>query len=230
MSKKIHETFSRIHEHYDFFNHLFSAGLDIGWRKEAARHAMLQRGEYKVLDLATGTGDLAIAVSSTGSAAGKNLEIIATDFNNDMLEHARQKAERKGLKNIRFEIKDALSTGYPASSFDVVTTAFSLRNFDDLDRFAAEMHRVLKKGGRFVLIDMAKPDNAFQRAFMGAYFSVINFVGGTVSKGSYRWLTYSIWRFDKENMAKTLRSHRFEEVKLKDLRAGVAFMITGRKA
>ncbi|MHB1830765.1 MAG: class I SAM-dependent methyltransferase, partial [Candidatus Micrarchaeaceae archaeon] len=208
-------------------NHLFSMMADIGWRRDAARETVMPKRSYAVLDVATGTGDLAIAISRAASSKGKTANIIGADFNTYMLSHAKAKAARMGIKNIKFEEGDALRTGYPDSTFDVVTSGFALRNFDSLDRFAAEASRVTKRGGRIVMLDMAKPDMAPQ--FMKAYFKVLEAVGSLVAKNAYRWLTYSIMRFDKEKAAETFRKHGFTGVRITNLRYGVAFMITGTK-
>ncbi len=207
------------------FNHLFSLGIDIGWRKEAAKEAMIDKSEFKVLDLATGTGDLALAINKQAKRQDKKVYIVGTDFNKPMLNHAKQKS--KGISNMRFAIGDALDIKYPDSSFDVITTAFSLRNFDNLGTFSKEMKRVLKKGGKFVLLDMARPEN--NQVFTIGYFKVISFVGSSVNPGAYRWLTSSIWAFDKQKMVSMLKKHGFKDIKLRNLRSGIAFIITGRK-
>ncbi len=227
MSKKIKDTFTRIHRHYDFFNHLFSMMADIEWRRDAAMETIMPKRSYAVLDVATGTGDLAIAISRAARSSGRIARITATDFNTHMLSHAKEKAVRMGIKDIKFEEGDALRTGYPDSTFDVVTSGFALRNFDSLDKFAAEASRVTKRGGRIVMLDMAKPDRTPQ--FMKAYFKVLEAVGSLVAKNAYRWLTYSIMKFDKEKAAGIFRRHGFTDVKITNLRYGVAFMITGTK-
>ena len=221
------ETFTRIHKHYDFFNHLFSMMADIEWRNDAAMETVMPKRSYTVLDVATGTGDLAIAISKAARASGKTASVIGIDFNTHMLSHARSKARRSRVKNMKFEEGDALHINYPNSSFDVVASGFALRNFDSLDKFAAEAGRVTKKGGKIVMLDMAKPDHAPQ--FMKAYFKVLEAIGSLVARNAYRWLTYSIMRFDKEKAAGIFRRHGFSEVRVTNLRYGVAFIITGTK-
>ncbi|MDE1768854.1 MAG: class I SAM-dependent methyltransferase, partial [Candidatus Micrarchaeota archaeon] len=209
------------------FNHLFSMGFDIGWRNEAAQEAMLNKDKFKILDLGTGTGDLAIMMQKMAKKQDKNVKIVGTDFNKLMLEHARAKAKNAGYGNISFGVGDALKTGFPASSFDVVTTAFTLRSFDNLDTFSKELYKIIKGGGKFVLLDMAKPDhNAW---FMGIYLKIIPIVGGLVDKKVYAWLTSSIWKFDKHGMVKILQRQGFKNVKIRELRTGVAYIITGWK-
>lgn len=226
MSDEARERFTRIHRHYDLFNHLFSLGADIGWRNEAARESMVPKGSFRVLDAATGTGDLAIAISTEATRRGKRAEIIGMDFNEDMLSHAKAKARRLGMGNVRFEAGDALRLRYKPSTFDVVASGFALRNFDDLDVFAEEAKRVLKKGGRIVMLDMGRPDNP---AFMNAYFKVIEAVGSLAGRKSYKWLTYSILNFDKRKAAGIFRKHGFRGVRVKSLSYDVAFLVTGKK-
>ena len=227
MNKDTKERFDRIHRHYDFFNHLFSFGLDISWRAEAARESVMPSRSYKVLDVATGTGDFAIAISRAASSRGKTANITGMDMNGNMLAHARSKIASAGLADISVEKGDAMNMRYEDASFDVVTSAFALRNFDSVDRFAEETYRVMKKGGRFVMVDMAMPDRNAGAA--RAYFKVIEAVGSVVGKKAYKWLTYSIINFDKEAAAKKFRKSGFSEVKVRSLRSGIAFMITGRK-
>ncbi len=221
------ERFDTIHRHYDFFNHLFSFGLDINWRKEAARESVMPKRSYKVLDVATGTGDFAIALSAAASSRGKTAHITGMDMNENMLLHARSKIGSLGLDNISVEKGDAMKMRYASASFDVVTSSFALRNFDSVDRFAAEAYRVMKKGGRFVMVDMAMPSRNAKAA--RAYFKVIEIVGSVVGRKAYRWLTYSIIKFDKQAAAEKFENHGFSDVKVRDLRSGMAFMITGRK-
>ncbi len=227
MSQRINDTFTRIHGHYDFFNHLFSFGLDILWRRDAARHSIISKRRYRVLDVATGTGDLAIAISAEAKRSGKEAQIIGMDFNKHMLEHAEEKTRRLGLKNIRFEYGDALHMAYPDSYFDVVASGFALRNFDSLKVFGREMKRVMKKGGTFVLLDMSKPDSNLN--LTSFYFSIIRAIGSIVSKGSYKWLTSSIMNFDRNAAAELLSKQGFKNVRVIRLISGISFIITGNK-
>ncbi len=227
MSRESKERFDRIHRHYDFFNHLFSLGVDIGWRKEAANESMIGKKSYDILDVATGTGDLAMAISRAAKENGKSVKIIGIDFNQHMLDHAKEKVERMGIGNIRIERGDALEIRFGDSTFDVVTSGFALRNFDDLNRFAREAYRVMKKGGKLVMLDMSRPDNNLW--FMKSYFKLMEAIGSLAGKDAYKWLTQSILNFDKHKVAGIFRKQGFSNVKVKELRTGVAFIITGRK-
>lgn len=228
MSERINNLFSKISPRYDIFNHLFSMGIDMEWRRDAAKEAMLQQDRYVLLDAATGTGDLAIAVNKAAKARGKSIEIIGIDINHDMLRLAKKKACRIG--DIRFEEGDALRLQYPDRSFEAVTTGFSLRNFDDLEVFVREVRRILKKGGRFIFLDMAKPDRGYQAAFFNFYSRFIRSIGALVDRGAYSWLVFSINNFDKKKVVELANKYGFNNVKIRSLRTGIAFIVTGEKA
>ncbi len=227
MSREAQERFSRIHRHYDFFNHLFSLGTDIRWRNAAAREAMLGKKRYKVLDVATGTGDLAIATALRAKSLGKRIIITGIDFNNSMLSHVMPKIRRLGLGNIRAEKGDALHMKFRDSSFDVVTSAFALRNFDNLETFSRELRRVLKNGGKFVLLDMAMPSRG--AGLVKQYFKMMRLIGSVVNRKAYRFLTESITQFDRRRMVDILKKSGFRDVKIKNLSGEMAFIISGRK-
>ena len=120
-------------------------------------------GTHKVLDLATGTGDLAIVISNEAKRTSKRVEIIATDFSPKMIGLAKAKTEENGIKSINFNIGDSLNTGYRDGSFDVVTAGFSLRNYDDLGAFVYEVHRMTKEEESLCSWDIAYPDEKLQR-------------------------------------------------------------------
>ncbi len=228
MSERIKRIFSRVHAHYDLLNSVFSMGLDSSWRRAAASEIMA--GEAgRVLDAGTGTGALALAVAEQASAGGRRVLIDATDFNRDMLRTAKERADRAGFGNVRCSLGDALGMGFPSGSFDVVASAFVLRNLDDLGQFLAESHRVLKKRGRFVFVDMALPDSALGRLLFGLCTPVILALGSLSDGNAYRWLIESIKGFDKKKLLAMLRRKRFRRVRLVPLASGIAFMVTGEK-
>ncbi|MCL4364952.1 MAG: ubiquinone/menaquinone biosynthesis methyltransferase [Candidatus Marsarchaeota archaeon] len=227
MSKESMERFSRIHRHYDFFNHLFSLGTDIMWRREAAKESIINKDKYEVLDIATGTGDLAIAVAQLSKEMGKKVAITGIDINRDMLSHVSPKAERLGLGNIHAEQGNALKMRFDDASFDVVISAFGLRNFDNLETFSKELRRVMRRGGKFVLMDMAMPFKGAR--LMKAYFGAMRLVGSTVNRKAYRFLTDSIMHFDRYEMASLLKKSGFKRVRLRNLSGGIAFIISGTR-
>ena len=229
LSERIRELFDGISPHYDFMNHFLSMGTDKSWRRAAAIAAVMPKSEYSVLDVATGTADLAIEVYKQAAARGKTVSITGMDFSNKMLEIASKKVSALHISCISLESGDALRMKYPDASFDVVTTAFSLRNFDDLGAFVAEVHRVLKSDGRFVFLEMAAPDSGAQRAFFSLYSVLMRAAGRLVRRGAYTWLVSSIKRFDKARLMRMLTDAGFRNVERRNLVSGIAFIATGEK-
>ncbi|MDE1860405.1 MAG: ubiquinone/menaquinone biosynthesis methyltransferase [Candidatus Micrarchaeota archaeon] len=230
MSERIMNLFSEVHGKYEAMNHIFSMGVDIGWRKEAAMAAMLPERSFRIIDIGTGTGDLALAINREAVRKKKDVRITGIDFNGDMLGIARRKVKGLGLRNIRLENGDALSLHFDAASFDVATSAFVLRNLDNLDAFAKQLRRVLRKGGRFVILEMALPDDLPQRLLFKLYFRMImRPIGYLIDRDAYNWLNYSISRFDKRNLIRLLREEGFRDVSARQLFTGVGFIVTGTK-
>ncbi len=230
MSERIQKLFTDYHGKYDRANHVYSLGVDIGWRKEAAKEAMIAKESCMVLDIATGTADVAMMIAQDAARMGKKVEITGVDFNKEMLQVGKEKVEKAGLTNVSLETGDALSMDLPDSSFDVATCAFALRNFDDLGRFFNELYRVLKKDGKFVILEMGNPDRAYQRAIFYAYFGILmRPLGYVLGIDAYKWLLYSIRHFDKKSAVSMLKSRGFRDVKTRELATGVGFLITGFK-
>ena len=228
MSGQNKRMFSDICKNYDFMNHVMGLGLDIVWRGIAARESLIGKRSYAVLDIASGTGDLSIAISRACSRSGKEVAITGVDFNSDMLEIAKSKAEKLGL-GIKFKVGDALALEFPNGSFDVVASAFGLRNFDSLNTFTKEARRVLKKGGRLVLLEMAEPDRGLMRSIFKLYSKIILLEGMLVNRSAYSYLVSSIKRFDKQRLLAILEKRGFAEIKLVELPSKAAFLVTARR-
>ena len=209
-------------------NHVMSLGFDTLWRNIAARESLIDKKSYSVLDIAAGTGDLSFAIGRLSRSEGKKATITGVDFNNDMLKIAKKKAVKLGQK-INFETGDALKLRFPDNRFDVVASAFGLRNFDSLNRFAEEAHRVLKRGGKLVLLDMAAPKDGVMKYAFKIYFRLILLGGMLIKRKAYTYLVSSINGFDKMQLFKTLKKNGFAEIKLVELPSRVAFMVTARK-
>lgn len=232
----INPMFSSIYSHYDFMNHLFSFNLDKEWRVEAAKEAIIQKKKYNLLDIATGTGDLAITISELCKAEGKTVSIQGSDFNKDMLHLAEKKIKEKEMRNIDLQVEDAMHLKEKANSIDVITTGFSLRSmifskggWRNLERFSSEAYRVLRNGGKLVLLDMAMPDDSLQRAFFNFYSVPMKAIGSLVSYDTYSWLVDTIKNMDKERVMKILASSGFVNIKTRSLSSGIAFLITAEK-
>ncbi|MCL5239146.1 MAG: class I SAM-dependent methyltransferase [Candidatus Marsarchaeota archaeon] len=210
-------------------NRLLSLGTDRGWREEAAREAMLPRRRFVVLDSATGTGDLAFAIYNLASRRGKKVKIIGTDFVKQMLDIAEEKSRKAGIKGIEFRMGNSLRPRSRSGSIDVITTGLSLRNFDDVGRFLRESHRILKKGGRLVVLEMALPDDPLMRAGFRIYSSILMGLAGVLVDGAYFWLLGSINRFDKKALVRKADAAGFRHVRLRPLPLGVAFLLIAEK-
>ena len=223
-SSEINDIFSSIHGRYDIMNHLFSLWIDTLWRKSAAEAAL--SGGPRILDIATGTGDLAIEISMLASKAGKKVKICGVDFNKSMLAIGVRKAKGMG---ITFDIGNAHRLPYKSSSFDVAVSAFALRNLEPLELAMSETYRVLSPDGKFVFVDMALPDGRFSRDFFNAYLGLMEFVGSSVNGKAYSWLAHSIRSFDVNRASRFAKKIGFNGVKVRRLTTGIAYMMTGRK-
>lgn len=228
-SRQIKMMFSQIASNYDKVNRVISLGADMGWRHEAAKDCMVNRRSIRVLDVATGTGDLAIAIVDEARRRKKKASVAGLDFNEDMLKIAKKKIERRNMRSIELLTGDALSLQLKSGSFDVVTSGFALRNFDDLSQFIRESYRVLTPGGRIVFLDVSKPSNAFDSIFKFYYKTVIPMIGAKYNKDAYLYLVSSMMKFDKARLIDMTKSAGFRKVRLRNLTLGAAFILTGEK-
>lgn len=155
MSDQVHQMFSELAPRYDALNDVLSVGVHRRWRKVAVKLAEVKAGD-SVLDCATGTGDLAIAFKK---AVGDG-EVVGTDFNADMLSFAPKKAKDAGLA-VTFEVADAMKLPYADDRFTVASISFGIRNVDDPKVCVGELARVVKPGGRVVVLEFGQPTGAF---------------------------------------------------------------------
>jgi demethylmenaquinone methyltransferase/2-methoxy-6-polyprenyl-1,4-benzoquinol methylase len=185
MSAEVQRMFASIAPRYDAANEVLSLGVHRRWRRAAVRLSRLSPGQ-RALDCATGTGDLALALKR---AAGPQGEVVGTDFCAEMLERAPQKAQRAGLQ-VKFEVADAMALPYPGASFDVATIAFGIRNVDDPVRCLREMARVVRPGGRVVVLEFGQPRGLFGALFRFYSRAVMPRVGGllTGNRSAYEYL------------------------------------------
>lgn len=184
--------FSQIAPRYDLLNRILTLGVDQYWRKVALKLA-LEKRPARILDLATGTGDLALLLKRTRPDA----EVVGADFAPPMLEIAKEKAKKAGLE-ARFLPADALNLPFADSSFDAVTIAFGLRNFTDYPKALTELYRVITPGGRLVILDFPPPPRGGLGAFYRFYFKqILPWLGGIISRNpaAYRYLPSSVERF-----------------------------------
>ena len=185
--------FDRIARIYDPLNTAMTAGLHHAWRERAADRAELGPGDT-ALDACCGTGDLALALARRVGPAGS---VIGSDFSERMLELARDKAARRDAAGVRFEWGDALGLPYDDARFDAVTVGFGVRNFADVERGVAELVRVLKPGGRLVILEITQPQRPPLSTFFALWFDRIVPLLGTLAgdREAYSYLPESVKRF-----------------------------------
>jgi len=222
----VREMFDRIAPRYDLLNHLLSFGVDCRWRKAAARAALAKRPR-RILDVATGTGDLAILLKKLCPEA----EVVGLDFAPEMLRRARKKAGRAGTA-ITFVEGDALAMPFEDGSFDALTVAFGFRNFSDYERGLREFYRVLSPGGRAVILEFPPPPKrGFGRLIRFYYDKVLPRLGGWISGSpeAYRYLPETVVRFPPPaELSAMMRSVGFSpEVRL--MTGGIAGLFVGDK-
>jgi demethylmenaquinone methyltransferase/2-methoxy-6-polyprenyl-1,4-benzoquinol methylase len=184
---QVRAMFDRIAGLYDVMNSVMTAGLHHRWRERAADLAALSPGD-RALDVATGTGDLALELARRVGPAG---EVVGSDFSEGMLEHARRKAPAGG--NIRFEQANALALPYADGEFAAATVGFGARNFSDLAQGLAEMARVVRPGGRVVVLEITTPTRPPLSTFFRVWFDhVVPLLG---RDEAYTYLPSSVKRF-----------------------------------
>ena len=189
---QVRAMFDRIAGVYDLMNSVMTAGMHHRWRDRAADLAALGPGD-SALDVATGTGDLALALHARVGAAG---EVVGADFSERMLELARAKAARVAA-GVRFEVADALALPYLDDTFDAATVGFGARNFSDLDRGLAEMARVVRPGGRVVVLEITTPQRPPLSGFFRLWFDrAVPALGRLAGDpDAYTYLPSSVRRF-----------------------------------
>jgi demethylmenaquinone methyltransferase / 2-methoxy-6-polyprenyl-1,4-benzoquinol methylase len=220
--------YSEARNSYDPTNHLLSFYTDSSIRKRAARLVM-QLKPKNVLDMGTGTGDMAIFTAEEAIEAGQGIRIDAIDTNQDMLRVARAKAAGRGLKRVRFEVGDVLGTKYQDGCFDVVTCSFALKNFDSEKDFLKEVHRVLARNGTFVLTDISMPESPFGKLAFYVYYCYMKLFGLVTGKRLYKWLPESTRKFDRNGFIALVKRDGFSNVKVENHMFGIAYIMSCRK-
>lgn len=192
--EQVRAMFDNIAPHYDLLNHVLSFRIDRLWRRRVVREAARCRPQ-RVLDLATGTGDLAIELARGIPAA----QIMGIDLSEGMLAEARRKIAARGLTDrISLAVGDAERLDLPDAAVDVATVAFGVRNFGDLDAGLRELARTVKPGGRVVILEFSKPGTGWFGALYEFYtFRILPFIGGAVSRDrrAYAYLPASVGEF-----------------------------------
>ena len=214
---------------YDFLNRFLSAGIDIRWRKKAIQQIKALQPK-KILDVATGTADVAIMAS----AILKPEKIIGIDISDGMLEMGRKKVEKAGLKEIIELLNgDSETINFEDNSFDAVTVAFGVRNFQHLEKGLSEILRVLKPGGKLVVLEFSRPKMPGVRTMYNLYMKLIcPNVGKLFSKNrnAYKYLDESIQKFPEgKNFTLILDNLGYSNTYCKPLSLGICSIYCGTK-
>jgi demethylmenaquinone methyltransferase/2-methoxy-6-polyprenyl-1,4-benzoquinol methylase len=232
---RVRRMFGEIAGRYDFLNHLLSLNTDRYWRWRTVRKVP-PRDSRPILDVCSGTGDLALAYDRAAGRAGLDIPITAADFCPQMLAIGRRKAERAGAADrVQFVEADTQKLPFPDSHFQIVCVAFGLRNVADTDRGLAEMARVCGCGGRVAVLEFSMPRRQPLRAAYGVYFRhVLPRVGQLVSRNgsaAYAYLPASVGEFPQgEALAERLRGAGLIDVRFTPLTFGIATLYVGTKA
>ncbi len=221
--EKIAAMFDLIAPRYDRLNRVLSLGRDVGWRRRAVSLARLGPGEI-ALDVGVGTGDLSFDLLAASDPTSR---VTGIDLSDGMLDRVRRRAARSPLAP-RFDARhaDAQALPFADASFDRVVAGFAVRNFGDLDAGLREMRRVLRPGGRAVILELSTPPATVVRRSFGVYFRgiaprIASLLGGDVE--AYRYLPRSVARFPgAERLAERLRDAGFAQVRFERLALGIA--------
>ncbi len=226
--EQVASMFDRIAGRYDFLNHFLSLGIDKVWRKKAIAE-FRDSTPQKLLDLATGTGDLAF-----DALRMKGVKITGIDISENMLELARQKIELAGVSD-RFQVQlgDSENLTFSDASFDGVMASFGVRNFENLEKGLGEMYRVLKPGSKAVILEFSSPASFPFKQIYNIYFRyILPFLGSAVSKDTeaYSYLHRSVVNFpDGQRFVSLLDKAGFKNTKFRPLSLGICTIYTGIK-
>lgn len=226
--EQVERMFDHIAPAYDRLNHLMSLGIDRSWRRTALKWLRPHRPQ-QMMDVATGTGDFALLACRML----RPQSLVGTDISEGMMQVARHKAREAGLDDrIRFQREDCEALTFSDASFDAVTVAFGIRNFEHLDRGLREMCRVLRPGGHLVILELSTPDRPPMKQLYRIYSRLIPLMGRLVShdRSAYTYLPQSIRAFPQgEVMSESIRRAGFSDVRFRRLTFGVCTLYMATK-
>lgn len=226
--EQVAEMFNNISKRYDFLNHFLSLGIDILWRKKAIK--LLKPDQPKqILDVATGTGDFALEALSLNPD-----RIVGVDISSGMLEMGKEKMKKKGVDHIiDMQMGDSEKLLFDDNTFDAAIVAFGVRNFENLQQGLSDMCRVLKKGGKIVVIEFSRPKHFPMKQLYNFYFkSILPIIGKLISKdkSAYTYLPESVEAFpDGQDFLDILTEVGFNKVECRPLTFGISSIYIGQK-
>lgn len=226
---QVQNMFDAIAHQYDFLNHFMSFQQDKGWRKKAIL-SLKDDAPQNMLDIATGTGDFALEAYKWL----KPEHITGADLSEGMMEVGARKVKKAGLeKVIHFEIQDCTALTFEDNTFDAVTVAFGVRNFENISKGISEMFRVLKPGGKMVIIELSRPENFPLKQLFNMYSSIVLPTAGRLfskDNRAYEYLPASIQVVPQgKKMVRIIEETGFEQSSCTNFTFGVCTMYTGRK-
>jgi demethylmenaquinone methyltransferase/2-methoxy-6-polyprenyl-1,4-benzoquinol methylase len=224
--RPLYKIFTTVPPSYDLINRIFTLTLDEKWRKKAASECLADNPAH-VMDLCTGTGDLAVRMAKMGDG---NVEVTGYDYSQPMLDLAKKKALKNKVPGIEFRQGDAAAMPFSDGSFDSIGIAFAFRNLTfknfDTPKFLDEIHRVLKPGGRFVIIESSQPQWGWLKVMFRTWTKYFVYPIGSLISGNrpaYKYLSYSVIHYyQPEEICDLLKEHGFSKVTFKRLTGGVA--------
>ncbi len=227
--KQVEDMFDKIAFRYDFLNRFLSAGIDVGWRKKAIKQLIPDQPQ-KILDVATGTGDFAL----TCYEILKPEKITGIDISEGMLEIGRKKIAKAGLQqNIELLNGDSEAILFDDNSFDAVTVAFGVRNFENLEKGLSEIKRVLKPGGKLVVLECTKPSLPVIKQLYRFYMKTLTpKIGKIIAKNNdaYQYLNDSVLQFpEKEPFINILNQANYRNAFYKTLTLGICTIYCAEK-
>jgi demethylmenaquinone methyltransferase/2-methoxy-6-polyprenyl-1,4-benzoquinol methylase len=227
--KQVQRMFDKIAQRYDRLNSIMSMGMHKGWRRKSVDY-LKQFPHKRILDIASGTGDLAIEMKQRLDAE----VVIGSDLSEEMMSMGLQKAARVGdSQSVTFEFQDCMQLTYPDSSFDIVTAAFGVRNFNNPGKGISEMYRVLHKGGHIMILELSTPKWFPMNSLYYIYSSfIIPMLGSifSIDKSAYKYLPASIKAMPQgSEMIGLLAKNGFENTSYRTFTGGVCSMYTGVK-
>ena len=230
-TRLVHDVFRSVAGNYDLMNDLMSLGVHRAWKRDFVANSGVRLGD-RVLDLAGGTGDIAALLSRI---VGTNGRVVLTDINEAMLDVGRRRLEDRGIVgNVSYALVNAESLPFDDNEFDAVTIAFGLRNVTDKDAALREMRRVLKPGGRALILEFSEVRHEpLKMAYDAWSFGILPLLGKLVAddEDSYRYLAESIRKHPaQEELAQMMRDAGFHDVRYRNLTGGIVAIHSGLHA